>query len=152
MLIKIIKLFGALTPLEPRLGKKLIEPLTNLVRTFFFKCNSIFQYFQSESGLHEKCKCICSQLGLWFSIIVGIVLLSIYECDCTKPNNPKLYICLVDLQAWYPQSLMNLKVHLWLAECVIIIASARAIANDFSVVSTWNCVQLAFFLRIYTPF
>ena len=27
MLIKIIKLFGALTPLEPRLGKKLIEPL-----------------------------------------------------------------------------------------------------------------------------
>ena len=32
MLIKIIKLFGALTPLEPRLGKKLIEPLTNLVK------------------------------------------------------------------------------------------------------------------------
>uniref|UniRef100_A0A8W7Q0L6 AP-3 complex subunit delta n=1 Tax=Anopheles coluzzii TaxID=1518534 RepID=A0A8W7Q0L6_ANOCL len=31
MLIKIIKLFGALTPLEPRLGKKLIEPLTNLI-------------------------------------------------------------------------------------------------------------------------
>jgi AP-3 complex subunit delta-1 len=23
--------FGALTPLEPRLGKKLIEPLTNLI-------------------------------------------------------------------------------------------------------------------------
>ncbi|KAH8273310.1 hypothetical protein KR018_010846 [Drosophila ironensis] len=33
MLIKIIKLFGALTPLEPRLGKKLIEPLTNLIHT-----------------------------------------------------------------------------------------------------------------------
>uniref|UniRef100_A0A7M4EQP8 AP-3 complex subunit delta-1 n=1 Tax=Crocodylus porosus TaxID=8502 RepID=A0A7M4EQP8_CROPO len=31
VLIKIIKLFGALTPLEPRLGKKLIEPLTNLI-------------------------------------------------------------------------------------------------------------------------
>lgn len=25
--------FGALTPLEPRLGKKLIEPLTNLINS-----------------------------------------------------------------------------------------------------------------------
>ncbi|EDV21570.1 uncharacterized protein TRIADDRAFT_29995, partial [Trichoplax adhaerens] len=33
MLIKIIKLFAALTPLEPRLGKKLIEPLTNLIHS-----------------------------------------------------------------------------------------------------------------------
>ncbi|XP_060533617.1 AP-3 complex subunit delta [Cylas formicarius] len=33
MLIKIIKLFGALTPLEPRLGKKLIAPLTNLIHS-----------------------------------------------------------------------------------------------------------------------
>ncbi|XP_065844476.1 AP-3 complex subunit delta-1-like [Oscarella lobularis] len=33
MLIKIIKLFAALAPLEPRLGKKLIEPLTNLIHS-----------------------------------------------------------------------------------------------------------------------
>lgn len=33
LLIKIIKLFGVLTPLEPRLGKKLIEPLTNLIHS-----------------------------------------------------------------------------------------------------------------------
>ncbi|XP_032234708.1 AP-3 complex subunit delta-1 isoform X2 [Nematostella vectensis] len=33
MLIKIIKLFGALCPLEPRLGKKLLEPLTNLIHS-----------------------------------------------------------------------------------------------------------------------
>ncbi|KAF8571885.1 hypothetical protein P879_02108 [Paragonimus westermani] len=33
VLIKIIKLFGALTPIEPRLGKKLIEPLTNLIHS-----------------------------------------------------------------------------------------------------------------------
>ncbi|MDP2439236.1 MAG: adaptin domain-containing protein, partial [archaeon] len=33
MLIKIIKLFGALTPLEKRLGKKLAEPLTNIINT-----------------------------------------------------------------------------------------------------------------------
>ncbi|KAJ1536850.1 hypothetical protein HK096_007255 [Nowakowskiella sp. JEL0078] len=33
MLIKIVKLFAALTPLEPRLVKKLIPPLTNLIQT-----------------------------------------------------------------------------------------------------------------------
>ena len=33
MLIKIIKLFAALTPLEPRLGKKLVEPLTTLINS-----------------------------------------------------------------------------------------------------------------------
>eukprot|EP01111_Echinosteliopsis_oligospora_P001434 TRINITY_DN1216_c0_g1_i3.p1 TRINITY_DN1216_c0_g1~~TRINITY_DN1216_c0_g1_i3.p1 ORF type:complete len:1244 (-),score=342.48 TRINITY_DN1216_c0_g1_i3:2933-6664(-) len=33
MLIKIIKLFGALTPLEPRLAKKLIDPLSNIINT-----------------------------------------------------------------------------------------------------------------------
>ncbi|KAJ3206165.1 AP-3 complex subunit delta-1 [Dinochytrium kinnereticum] len=33
MLIKIVKLFGALTPLEPRLTKKLVPPITNLIQT-----------------------------------------------------------------------------------------------------------------------
>jgi AP-3 complex subunit delta-1 len=33
MLIKIIKLLGALCPLEPRLAKKLTEPLTNIIST-----------------------------------------------------------------------------------------------------------------------
>ena len=33
MLIKIVKLLGALCPLEPRLGKKLVEPLTQLINT-----------------------------------------------------------------------------------------------------------------------
>lgn len=33
MLIKIIKLFGALTPLEPRIGEKIIQPLENLAHS-----------------------------------------------------------------------------------------------------------------------
>ncbi|KAI9344389.1 adaptin N terminal region-domain-containing protein [Obelidium mucronatum] len=33
LLIKIVKLFGALCPLEPRLIKKLIPPITNLIQT-----------------------------------------------------------------------------------------------------------------------
>uniref|UniRef100_A0A182W523 AP-3 complex subunit delta n=1 Tax=Anopheles minimus TaxID=112268 RepID=A0A182W523_9DIPT len=36
MLIKIIKLFGALTPLEPRLGKKLIEPTSAM--SLLYEC------------------------------------------------------------------------------------------------------------------
>uniref|UniRef100_A0AAX7T573 AP-3 complex subunit delta domain-containing protein n=1 Tax=Astatotilapia calliptera TaxID=8154 RepID=A0AAX7T573_ASTCA len=41
VLIKIIKLFGALTPLEPRLGKKLIEPLTNLIHSVFLRISVV---------------------------------------------------------------------------------------------------------------
>ncbi len=33
MLIKVVKLFGALVPEEPRLAKKLVEPLTHLIST-----------------------------------------------------------------------------------------------------------------------
>ncbi|KAK5582543.1 hypothetical protein RB653_004128 [Dictyostelium firmibasis] len=33
MLIKIVKLFASLTPHEPRLGKKLIDPLTNIINS-----------------------------------------------------------------------------------------------------------------------
>ncbi|KAJ3175822.1 hypothetical protein HK101_010571, partial [Irineochytrium annulatum] len=33
MLIKIVKLFGALTPLEPRLTKKLVGPISNLIQS-----------------------------------------------------------------------------------------------------------------------
>eukprot|EP00301_Raphidiophrys_heterophryoidea_P008931 c13227_g1_i1.p1 GENE.c13227_g1_i1~~c13227_g1_i1.p1 ORF type:complete len:1346 (-),score=472.30 c13227_g1_i1:208-4245(-) len=33
MIIKVVKLFGALLPLEPRLGKKLRDPLSNILRT-----------------------------------------------------------------------------------------------------------------------
>lgn len=33
MLIKIIKLFGSLVPLESKIGKKLLEPLTNLINS-----------------------------------------------------------------------------------------------------------------------
>uniref|UniRef100_A0AAQ6AHK5 AP-3 complex subunit delta domain-containing protein n=1 Tax=Amphiprion ocellaris TaxID=80972 RepID=A0AAQ6AHK5_AMPOC len=56
VLIKIIKLFGALTPLEPRLGKKLIEPLTNLIHSA--ACMSVVQYT-------EVCLCcVVKYLGL----------------------------------------------------------------------------------------
>ncbi|XP_076811887.1 AP-3 complex subunit delta-1-like isoform X4 [Clavelina lepadiformis] len=56
VLIKIIKLFGALTPLEPRLGKKLIEPLTNLIHntsamSLLYECiNTVIQGMQSHGS------------------------------------------------------------------------------------------------------
>lgn len=51
MLIKIVKLMGVLTPLEPRLGKKLVEPLTALMRST-----------RAKSLLYECCSTIT--LGL----------------------------------------------------------------------------------------
>lgn len=51
MLIKIVKLMGVLTPLEPRLGKKLVEPLVSLMRTT-----------RAKSLLYECCSTVTSGL------------------------------------------------------------------------------------------
>eukprot|EP00178_Gracilaria_changii_P010317 TRINITY_DN2_c0_g2_i3.p1 TRINITY_DN2_c0_g2~~TRINITY_DN2_c0_g2_i3.p1 ORF type:complete len:862 (-),score=128.36 TRINITY_DN2_c0_g2_i3:2011-4596(-) len=51
MLIKIVKLMGVLMPLEPRLGKKLVEPLTTLMRST-----------RAKSLLYECCSTVT--LGL----------------------------------------------------------------------------------------
>ncbi|CAJ0963494.1 unnamed protein product, partial [Mesorhabditis belari] len=75
MLIKIIKLFGALVPLEPRLGKKLLEPLTNLINStsamsLLYECiNTVIAVLISTSagtpGDHTTSIQLCVQkLGL----------------------------------------------------------------------------------------
>lgn len=51
MLIKIVKLMGVLTPQEPRLGRKLVEPLVSLMRTT-----------RAKSLLYECCSTITSGL------------------------------------------------------------------------------------------
>ncbi|CAH8863509.1 unnamed protein product, partial [Trichobilharzia szidati] len=58
VLIKIIKLFGTLTPLEPRLGKKLIGPLTNLIH--------------STSAMSLLYECINTVVAVLISISSGI--------------------------------------------------------------------------------
>nr|CAB3222285.1 AP-3 complex subunit delta-1 [Phallusia mammillata] len=70
VLIKIIKLFGALTPLEPRLGKKLIEPLTNLIHntsamSLLYECiNTVIQGMQDHGSSiqgHSNLMKLCVQ-------------------------------------------------------------------------------------------
>ena len=81
MLIKIIKLFGALTPLEPRLGKKLIEPLTNLIHRYFFStgffcqfCRSkkLFLFCSSTSAMSLLYECINTVIAVLISISSGM--------------------------------------------------------------------------------
>lgn len=61
MLIKIIKLFGALTPLEPRLGKKLLEPLTNLIHStsamsLLYECiNTVISGMPDQNASIQLC-------------------------------------------------------------------------------------------------
>ncbi|CEF69373.1 Garnet [Strongyloides ratti] len=57
MLIKIIKLFGALVPTEPKLGKKLLEPLTNLIL--------------STSAMSLLYECINTVIAVLISISTG---------------------------------------------------------------------------------
>ncbi|KAJ5114580.1 hypothetical protein NUU61_000339, partial [Penicillium alfredii] len=62
MAIKIIKLFATLTPLEPRLTRKLLRPLTNLIQTttamsLLYECiNGIIQggILDGEESLQER--------------------------------------------------------------------------------------------------
>lgn len=51
MLIKIVKLMGVLTPIEPRLGKKLVAPLTKIMRTT-----------RAKSLLYECCSTVTTGL------------------------------------------------------------------------------------------
>lgn len=69
VLIKIIKLFGALTPLEPRLGKKLIEPLTNLIHRWVHQ-NSLCSTVCCSGRMHESVKLSC---------FVATLLVAVYD-------------------------------------------------------------------------
>jgi len=84
MLIKIIKLFGALTPLEPRLGKKLIEPLTNLIH--------------STSAMSLLYECINTVIAVLISISSGM------------PNHAaSVQLCVQKLRILIEDSDQNLK-------------------------------------------
>ncbi|XP_071119601.1 AP-3 complex subunit delta-1-like isoform X1 [Haliotis cracherodii] len=84
VLIKIIKLFSALTPLEPRLGKKLIEPLTNLIH--------------STSAMSLLYECINTVIAVLLSISSGI------------PNHTaSIQLCVQKLRILIEDSDQNLK-------------------------------------------
>lgn len=84
MLIKIIKLFAALTPLEPRLGKKLIEPLTNLIH--------------STSAMSLLYECINTVIAVLISISSGM------------PNHSaSIQLCVQKLRILIEDSDQNLK-------------------------------------------
>ncbi|CAF1227393.1 unnamed protein product [Rotaria sp. Silwood1] len=84
VLIKIIKLFGALTPLEPRLGKKLIEPLTNLIH--------------STSAMSLLYECINTVIAVLVSLSSGL------------PNhNASIQLCVQKLRILIEDSDQNLK-------------------------------------------
>ncbi|XP_037068745.1 AP-3 complex subunit delta-1-like [Pollicipes pollicipes] len=84
MLIKIIKLFGALTTLEPRLGKKLIEPLTNLIH--------------STSAMSLLYECINTVIAVLISISSGM-----------PSHNASIQLCVQKLRILIEDSDQNLK-------------------------------------------
>jgi len=84
MLIKIIKLFGALTPLEPRLGKKLIEPLTNLIH--------------STSAMSLLYECINTVIAVLISISTGM-----------PGHSASIQLCVQKLRILIEDSDQNLK-------------------------------------------
>ncbi|CAG0918502.1 unnamed protein product [Notodromas monacha] len=84
MLIKIIKLFGALTPLEPRLGKKLIEPLTKIIH--------------STTAMSLLYECINTVIAVLISISSEL-----------PNNNASVQLCVQKLRILIEDSDQNLK-------------------------------------------
>uniref|UniRef100_A0A1B0FQ33 AP-3 complex subunit delta n=1 Tax=Glossina morsitans morsitans TaxID=37546 RepID=A0A1B0FQ33_GLOMM len=101
MLIKIIKLFGALTPLEPRLGKKLIEPLTNLIHrqvlllfSFVFLC---------------CCYCFTSAMSLLYECINTVIAVLISISSGMPNHSASIQLCVQKLRILIEDSDQNLK-------------------------------------------
>jgi len=104
MLIKIIKLFGALTPLEPRLGKKLIEPLTNLIH--------------STSAMSLLYECINTVIAVLISISSGM------------PNHAaSIQLCVQKLRILIEDSDQNLKYLGLLAMSKILKTSPKSVSS-----------------------
>uniref|UniRef100_A0A3B3S4L1 AP-3 complex subunit delta n=1 Tax=Paramormyrops kingsleyae TaxID=1676925 RepID=A0A3B3S4L1_9TELE len=98
VLIKIIKLFGALTPLEPRLGKKLIEPLTNLIHStsamsLLYECVNTVIAGRTVSGSSGLCVglSVCASLcvRLCFSLSPSVKYLGLLAMSKILKTHPK---------------------------------------------------------------
>ncbi|CAG8419536.1 unnamed protein product [Penicillium salamii] len=102
MAIKIIKLFATLTPLEPRLTRKLLRPLTNIIQTtsamsLLYECiNGIIQggILDGEDGLQERDDVATLCVGKLRGMIVMdsdpnlkyVALLALNRIVATHPN------------------------------------------------------------------
>lgn len=114
MLIKIIKLFGALTPLEPRLGKKLIEPLTNLIH--------------STSAMSLLYECINTVIAVLISISSGM------------PNHAaSIQLCVQKLRILIEDSDQNLKYLGLLAMSKILKTNPKSVSGHKDLVL--NCLE-----------
>ncbi|KFD62221.1 hypothetical protein M514_12185 [Trichuris suis] len=96
MLIKIIKLFGCLTPLEPRLGKKLIEPLTSLIN--------------STSAMSLLYECINTVIAVRLNCVIlsALVLISI-SSESPESHMSSIQLCVQKLSVLIEDADQNLK-------------------------------------------
>ncbi|OQV21099.1 AP-3 complex subunit delta-1 [Hypsibius exemplaris] len=104
MLIKIIKLFGALTPLEPRLGKKLIEPLTTLIH--------------STSAMSLLYECINTVIAVLLSVASGL-----------PDHTASIQLCVQKLRILIEDSDQNLKYLGLLAMSKILQAHPKSVLS-----------------------
>lgn len=85
MLIKIIKLFGSLVPFEPKLGRRLLEPLTNLIN--------------STSAMSLLYECINTVIAILISI----------SSEGPGDYTPSIQLCVQKLGVLIDDSDQNLK-------------------------------------------
>nr|XP_020636445.1 AP-3 complex subunit delta-1 isoform X2 [Pogona vitticeps] len=118
VLIKIIKLFGALTPLEPRLGKKLIEPLTNLIHSQRALFQSPKEGRVHGSPVRDK-KLVCSRelqpnghtsaMSLLYECVNTVIAVLISLSSGMPNHSASIQLCVQKLRILIEDSDQNLK-------------------------------------------
>uniref|UniRef100_A0A914HEH6 AP-3 complex subunit delta n=1 Tax=Globodera rostochiensis TaxID=31243 RepID=A0A914HEH6_GLORO len=103
MLIKIIKLFGSLVPYEPKLGRKLLEPLTNLIN--------------STSAMSLLYECINTVIAILISI----------SSEGPGDYTPSIQLCVQKLGILIDDSDQNLKYLGLLAMGRILLTHPKAV-------------------------
>ncbi|KAL3110627.1 hypothetical protein niasHT_017505 [Heterodera trifolii] len=103
MLIKIIKLFGSLVPHEPKLGRKLLEPLTNLIN--------------STSAMSLLYECINTVIAILISI----------SSEGPGDYTPSIQLCVQKLGILIDDSDQNLKYLGLLAMGKILLTHPKAV-------------------------
>lgn len=120
-LFSILFQFGALTPLEPRLGKKLIEPLTNLIhrqvdpfaRFEYFRIPFVPATFDiwNESNLNfgNHFHCSTSAMSLLYECINTVIAVLISISSGMPNHTASIQLCVQKLRILIEDSDQNRK-------------------------------------------
>ena len=100
--------FGALTPMEPRLGKKLIEPLTSLIHSttamsLLYECiATVISGMPNHAPSMQVCVCVCACVYVC-TCVCACVAISVCVCVtiCIKVFVGAMHVCVLPCDLFF---------------------------------------------------